>query len=82
MHPKTRPYNFENATHFKIMRKAIIILISIIIIIINNNNNNNIHNKVLNKRRMNATLQFVLNIMVQDNETRFQNSPLVTYKKR
>ena len=42
------------------MRKAIIILISIIIII-NNNNNNNIHNKVLNKRRMNATLQFVLN---------------------
>ena len=45
------------------MRKAIIILISIIIIIILiiNNNNNNIHNKVLNKRRMNATLQFVLN---------------------
>ena len=42
------------------MRKAIIILISIIIII-NNNNNNNIHNKVLNKRRMKATLQFVLN---------------------
>ena len=42
------------------MRKAIIILISIIIII-NNGNNNNIHNKVLNKRRMNATLQFVLN---------------------
>ena len=42
------------------MRKAIIILISIIITI-NNNNNNNIHNKVLNKRRMNATLQFVLN---------------------
>ena len=70
--PKTTPRNFQNATHFKIMRKMIIILIN------NNNNNNNIHDKMLL-----WTLHFSLYPRtVQDNETRFQNSRIVTYKKK